>query len=727
MGLLDVHANGIQSSFDYALRNPGPAEQPASFNLWSFGAAGMRSLAIGGLDTLANVSDLAALTRTADASSVSSSDRTDEEKAQLKASALQDAASLTGWGDSLRRREAEFAPDPLSAHRANQVISGIGSGITKAVGAVSTFGPVAGSVVFGSAQADSAYQAAIAKGIDHDTALKLAGVEGVVSGATAALPAGGSTIARTLGIGVAAGPASFVANEAISRKILQDAHYPEEAAMHDPTDPLGLALSIALPTVMGGLHIRNLPKPAPSIVEVAQSLESAGHRTGTDGQILTSPKGAQGEMQVMPATQTDPGFGVRPAALGPNGKPTPDEIARVGVDYIGAMQNRYGGDPAKTLAAYNAGPGALDAAIAAHGDNWLAYMPAETQAYVAKGVGKLNEGGVTRAAGDPDNVDAARVHLADRVATESLPDHPEAFAELQRATDTVSRGPIVEAMPDPARIELEGQLRTIEAQRSELISNAANLAEPGAIRDARAQLATMEQERPDLSDVRIKALAKQLQAESGASYKASLGKASKQVASEHGDFQRRSDRLTSFITKNADAQRATQALGELDAQHADVTQKLQATPLTSVRPAALRPTAAAARDALMARDSATIKAPKVEPVPKDLWVPRPPEGDTGGDGGATKGPAAATKPAASATKEPAGGSGSQKPEPPSLDAQRADATIAESPDLQVVGVGGTEKVSAAELMQRARSEAQHDLGERDLFRAAVQCALTFGA
>lgn len=91
-----------------------------------------------------------------------------------------------------------------------------------------------------------------------------------------------------------------------------------------------------------------------------------------------SPKGARGLMQVMPATARDPGFGIRPS----NGSRADD--VRVGKEYRRAMQQRYGGDPAKMWAAYNAGPGRVDAAIQRGGASWLGLMPAETQNYVAK-------------------------------------------------------------------------------------------------------------------------------------------------------------------------------------------------------------------------------------------------------------------------------------------------------------------------------------------------------
>ena len=69
--------------------------------------------------------------------------------------------------------------------------------------------------------------------------------------------------------------------------------------------------------------------------ERVKQAESRGRRFDEKGQLLTSPKGAQGEMQVMPKTQRDPGFGVVPA----KGK-SADEIARVGTDYLAAKIGR---------------------------------------------------------------------------------------------------------------------------------------------------------------------------------------------------------------------------------------------------------------------------------------------------------------------------------------------------------------------------------------------------
>jgi len=125
------------------------------------------------------------------------------------------------------------------------------------------------------------------------------------------------------------------------------------------------------------------------LVDAVMQAESRGKRYKDDGKTLTtSSKGALGEMQVMPKTIKDPGFGVTPAR-----DKSADEIARVGVDYLQAMKQKYG-DTEKALIAYNWGPGSTDKWIASGADPKK--LPAETRTYVERVKGFLGGKDVPR-------------------------------------------------------------------------------------------------------------------------------------------------------------------------------------------------------------------------------------------------------------------------------------------------------------------------------------------
>jgi hypothetical protein len=118
--------------------------------------------------------------------------------------------------------------------------------------------------------------------------------------------------------------------------------------------------------------------------------ESGGKRYDKYGNLLTSSKGAQGEMQVMPGTAKDPGFGIKAAK-----NDSPDELRRVGDEYASMLLNRYQ-DPRLAMIAYNMGPGATDKWLAAGAD--VRKLPKETQGYI-RGVNLASGGEVKHYAG----------------------------------------------------------------------------------------------------------------------------------------------------------------------------------------------------------------------------------------------------------------------------------------------------------------------------------------
>lgn len=103
------------------------------------------------------------------------------------------------------------------------------------------------------------------------------------------------------------------------------------------------------------------------------------------GQI-TSPVGAIGIAQVMPATARDPGFGVPPLSdpLDPK-KAIPWAAA-----YLKALKN-YTGSWDRALAAYNWGAGYVKKAVDNYGENWLDSAPLETRNYVTQIGGDIPE------------------------------------------------------------------------------------------------------------------------------------------------------------------------------------------------------------------------------------------------------------------------------------------------------------------------------------------------
>lgn len=154
---------------------------------------------------------------------------------------------------------------------------------------------------------------------------------------------------------------------------------------------------------------RLLPSIQPNDIDRLTTLvagqESGNRERDAAGNLITSSAGAQGKMQVMPKTNTNPGYGVIPA------KDDSDaERTRVGRDYLQAMLKHYGGDTDKALAAYNGGPGTVDKAIAdakngKDGKTYLDLLPKETQDYVASIGGKYAAG-----AGMPQRVTLEDLH-----------------------------------------------------------------------------------------------------------------------------------------------------------------------------------------------------------------------------------------------------------------------------------------------------------------------------
>ena len=123
--------------------------------------------------------------------------------------------------------------------------------------------------------------------------------------------------------------------------------------------------------------------------------ESGNRDYDDSGAPITSSTGAKYRMQVQPETAAKPGHGIKPAQ-----SDSPAEFNRVGQQLLSALSSKYKGDNAKTWAAYNAGEGNLDKALAdaaKNGGSWMDALAkyqspenhAQTVAYVGKNMAAL--------------------------------------------------------------------------------------------------------------------------------------------------------------------------------------------------------------------------------------------------------------------------------------------------------------------------------------------------
>ena len=131
-----------------------------------------------------------------------------------------------------------------------------------------------------------------------------------------------------------------------------------------PGKAAGAGAMAHMPTVQAALQETNSPLDPLFVMSIINA-ESGGDVKAT------SPKNAQGVMQLIPATAQR--FGVKNSY-------DPNENIRGGIKYLNWLHDRYNGDLTKVAAAYNAGEGAVDK----HGG-----VPpyAETKGYVKKVLG----------------------------------------------------------------------------------------------------------------------------------------------------------------------------------------------------------------------------------------------------------------------------------------------------------------------------------------------------
>ena len=210
----------------------------------------------------------------------------------------------------------------------------------------------------------------------------------------------------------------------------------------------------------------------------AVELQESGGRAG-----LTSSAGALGVMQVMPGTAKEISARLGIPYDEKKLRDDPNYGRQLGQEYLQQMLGRYGGNVTLALAAYNAGPGAVDDWIKGtnrtgrnpsalklgdpreggiSADEWAKAIPvAETRNYVPSVMKRLGAGAIRGAANAPQENDLNRqLAIAD-----TIPD---------RETRDAVRARLLQMDSIDARLHADEQRRAEEALWSTALDSGAN-------------------------------------------------------------------------------------------------------------------------------------------------------------------------------------------------------------------------------------------------------------
>lgn len=253
MGLLDAYQDSTDRALTVMAARPIDPEPPKpKHSGWS---TIPRAVAGAFVETAGNIMDVASAYGQVQAATGANAnplipDTPEDRKQRLEA---YDKLKSDGidWQPEESRPHYQMArdlrPDPLTAGAAENIVFGLTKGLTKAIGAGMIAGPVAGAGAFGVSEGMTTAEDLSAQGVDPATRQKVGALTGAVSAAGMALPVAGSTLAGTAALVAIGGPASFIAQQAATRAILENADYGKLAQQYDPLDPVGLALATLLP------------------------------------------------------------------------------------------------------------------------------------------------------------------------------------------------------------------------------------------------------------------------------------------------------------------------------------------------------------------------------------------------------------------------------------------------------------------------------------------------
>lgn len=112
-------------------------------------------------------------------------------------------------------------------------------------------------------------------------------------------------------------------------------------------------------------------------LDPALAIEIATQESGLNPNVGNGAAGEIGVMQILPSTA--PGVNLNDLQTNIN----------TGVALLAQLVSYFGGDETSAIAAYNCGQTCVSNAQANYGSNWLSYVPASTQSYVASVLNRM--------------------------------------------------------------------------------------------------------------------------------------------------------------------------------------------------------------------------------------------------------------------------------------------------------------------------------------------------
>jgi soluble lytic murein transglycosylase-like protein len=384
MSLGALHQNDIDTALSaMAARPPEPAqrdERTAWSAPWRATKAATAEVLASTADVLKGFGAASAMTMEADplARAAVGEQRARQGAAEGREQIAAGTAMQSGVGESFRNVAKDLAPDPATAGMAEQLVFGVVRPVTKLVAGAVIGGPI-GMAAAAAEEGFTQSEELRTQGVDVGTRTAVGALTAAATAAGAFLPIAGQTLKGTAALYALGGPGAFMAQQQATRSILENADYADLAKKYDPLDPVGLAVSALVPlpfaaagavrnartaraAAAGDLNAMTLDQRralrynAPALdahaeqmankygvpPEILLAVKNAGEKSGP---TATSPKGARGVMQFMPATWKEMGGG-----------DITDPVVAIerGAQYLAKLHNAYG-DWRAAVAHYNGG------------------------------------------------------------------------------------------------------------------------------------------------------------------------------------------------------------------------------------------------------------------------------------------------------------------------------------------------------------------------------------